>query len=174
MTDWTNAEWADGPRFAAWLEAEGIKFHRDDEANWYHDVPLWRKGRNVKIGTVDAILISRFRHLSEIPDEVWTDKKPQFAKRYPPEVKAEVLANVAAGTTCAEEARRLGIAEKTVQWWARCNGVVPVTRLEHKRRTKRARELMEAGVRQIEIHRETGIALSTLDRWRTENRKVAA
>jgi hypothetical protein len=65
--DWTNAQWANGPKFVKWCEENNIEYYRDDVHN------KWKQGRNVQIGTVDKLMVFNLRHISELPDDIWID-----------------------------------------------------------------------------------------------------
>lgn len=76
--DWTNAEWANGPKLARWCEENGIVFERKDDS-----LVEWKRGRNPQVFTVDKMMTRNLRHISELPDSVWCEspKKNRYSKK---------------------------------------------------------------------------------------------
>ena len=68
MTDWSNADYADGPLAAEWF-ATHVPY-------WPHStlarrISYWRSGERANIHTLDRYLTEFHLHLSDLPDEVW-------------------------------------------------------------------------------------------------------
>jgi hypothetical protein len=166
--DWTNAEYADGPKLAAWLADEGYTFDKNLHPTEDRAIRYWLKGRAAKLATVDAVLCKVGRHICELPDEVWCEKPLQHRPRIPAGVKEEAIRRLREGSTVEAEARRIGCSPKTVQQWSTAAGVAEEKRKAHERRKQAVLAMLRSGNhRMIDVHRETGVSLSTIDRWRT-------
>lgn len=78
MSDWTTAEFADGPKFAAWLRTkdlpEGTK-KTGEVASLYRRLSAWEAGERVKLASADRWLTYLGLHLSETPDDLWLEDK---------------------------------------------------------------------------------------------------
>lgn len=70
----------DGPRFVAWLEAEGE--HLGDIRLGYHAraVRHWRSGEPAQVYEADKVLTKVGLHLHLIPDDLWIEskRKPRY------------------------------------------------------------------------------------------------
>lgn len=68
---WLNAQRADGPKVVDWMNANLPPFHPDSSAarrKWD-----WERGATASFYALDRIMVSFDRHISEIPDYVWTE-----------------------------------------------------------------------------------------------------
>lgn len=73
--DWTNAEQANGRKLLAWCQENAIDFYHGDLPS------KWRGGRNPQIETVDKLMVHNYRHICELPDDIWMKpKKPLKTK----------------------------------------------------------------------------------------------
>lgn len=68
---WLNAQRADGPKVVAWMNDNLPPFHPDSNAarrKWD-----WERGATASFYALDRIMVFFGRHISEIPDYVWTE-----------------------------------------------------------------------------------------------------
>lgn len=111
-----TAEWLDGPALAAWLRDNGLDHptyqlgHTLERA-----VSRWRDGARAYVFVVDAVLTKLGLHLSEIPDELWTDAPQGGASRLDSVKRAELLARLAEGEPVKAIARKVGCSSGTVR-----------------------------------------------------------
>lgn len=77
---WQNAEWALGRRVVAWAE-EHIDLTNsrvqamEEGESWMRALCNWRTGHNPSFHRVDRFMVAFDRHVSELPDNVWTVRR---------------------------------------------------------------------------------------------------
>jgi hypothetical protein len=71
---WETAEWADGPKVAAWLKDHLDKTYPD----WKRKCPnldrawrRWTSGERASVWSLDNHLTPLGLHVQDIPDDVW-------------------------------------------------------------------------------------------------------
>ncbi len=73
--DWTNAEQANGRKLANWCRANNVVPYNIDAYR------KWERGQNPLIDTVDKLMVYNYRHICELPDEIWMEpNNGRFAK----------------------------------------------------------------------------------------------
>jgi hypothetical protein len=65
-----NAEWADGPLVAQWLEQVGADCKLMPAAR-QRMIQRWRAGSRANFYSIDEILISLDLHPSMLPEDIW-------------------------------------------------------------------------------------------------------
>lgn len=123
--DWTNGEFVNGPKLAAWLKErdrlpEGTK-HKD-ELDWLRRrITYWEKGEQASLAAVDRWLTYIGCHLSEIPDDLWEPrKKRRHSSHSTPERRAMVLAWMDShGASLRATAEHFDMSDRTVRSWHR-------------------------------------------------------
>lgn len=123
--DWTNGVYLNAPRTAAWFEGWIRKryglgpsetMHAGDEIT--RALHAWRAGdRAPTVWALDRMLTKLGGHISEIPDHLWIEAKPN-GRRYDEETKAKAVRAVELGEPAATVARRCGVSPKSVRKWA--------------------------------------------------------
>lgn len=117
------ADWLDGPRLVRWAKEEGVW---DDTLEVAHPsfvrrLREWEKpGTLANVYTVDGHLTKIGRHLSEIPDECYTDREPNKKgtdKRLTHEQRKALVADLDAGERPQILAQRYGVASRSVNYY---------------------------------------------------------
>jgi hypothetical protein len=128
--DWTNAEAADGPKLAEWLEDGRMppprRWTEEDSLpqNLRRRVTAWKTGEQASFGCVDKYLTFLGYHVSELPDDVWVPKHPRVTKQgHPAEVRERALTLLREDPSCRRVGRKIGVSERSVRSWARKAGV---------------------------------------------------
>ncbi len=122
MTDWTNADHADGPALAAWLTENNYlpsHEHNGPHESLHTAVRRWRNGDRATIESADRWLTYQGLHLSQVPDDCWREPIPRKVSQRDPVRSATALAAVAMGASYTEAARLIGANRKTVRGWHR-------------------------------------------------------
>ena len=79
--DWTCAEWADGPKLAAWLETRvKVSLYPDTVGR---AICRWRTGVAAEFWTVDRVLVAVGMHPADLPESVWRTP-PRKVRARPP------------------------------------------------------------------------------------------
>lgn len=124
--DWTNGEWVNGPKLAAWLkERDRLPLPCDDrctEVEWLRRrINYWESGGQASLATVDRWLSFLGCHISELPDHFWEPMAPRRVRPHStPEERQRVLAWMEEhGANQRKTADEFGLAAKTVESWVR-------------------------------------------------------
>lgn len=117
---WENAEYASGPKLAEWVNSrpglvDDLVLHFGEQARrtvhrWGHDQ------KTVPIEAVDRWLTPIGCLLSDLPDDVWTEDRPDYS-RLSEEIKEQAVQLRLAGESQAAVARRFGVTPKSVKRW---------------------------------------------------------
>ncbi len=116
------SDWLKGPEFLAWLEDE---FKVTPEVARAHGFERqrgeWRSGRTVSVWAADKVLTRLELHISLIPDEVWTEEKPErgnlgWSKSSEAD-RLEVVARLNEGESVKEVSENTGWSETAVKEW---------------------------------------------------------
>lgn len=122
MTDWTEAESADGPKLAAWLrQADRLPSTGGCEGeigSLFNAVSRWERGERASLCSVDHWLTMLGLHISQVPDEVWSLETVRSANSPHPR-RAEGLEMLEEELSVREISRRLDVAPATVRSWRR-------------------------------------------------------
>lgn len=117
---WANADFADGPKLAAWLKEHRLPIDSKNEADrrrnrdlsaFFRRLNRWEHGENPSIWTVDRFLTMLGFHLNDAPDDVWL--------RNVARVEALELLKSATDLTRTAIADRVGTSKERVDEWAR-------------------------------------------------------
>ena len=104
MTDWTNADYADGKAVAKWFKDNGL-LRGEIDSPLYTQVKNWRAGDRAELDVLDRWLIYKGCYLWELPDEVWRVS-----------LHAKVTSLLDRGLPIRQIARELGCAPATVRY----------------------------------------------------------
>jgi hypothetical protein len=112
-------EWVDGPRFVEWLERVRPEYRTELTESQVRTTARFVQERcRGSLPVVDAICVRLDLHISEIPDETWTDPpNKRKGSDYPPEVRAQAIGLVRGGATVREVSKSLGVGESTIRTW---------------------------------------------------------
>jgi DNA-binding NarL/FixJ family response regulator len=111
--------WLDGRGFTYWLDS------RRPERLGLLGESTERRLRNARalsgqlsVHTVDRIVTTLGLHLSDVPDEVWVERRPRrFHPPVPPEERERAVRLRLSGTPATEIARTLGVSDRAVRSW---------------------------------------------------------
>ncbi len=117
-----TATYLDGRRLADWLEAEGLiteeftpEFLTKSQRDSFN---RWKKGVRAELGYVDRLLTSLYRHIEELPDDVFLEDR-----RKPNQLTAETQERIvlyrSLGWTFREIAAMVGANRETVRYYVR-------------------------------------------------------
>lgn len=115
QTDWLN-----GPRFVEWLEGHGLENIKAQlGSSLERPIRDWRYGTAASIYTADKILIRLGYHLSELPDDLFTDSPmvTGFSAPIGDEKRREIKRRARAGEGTAAISRAVGVSASTVRRW---------------------------------------------------------
>jgi hypothetical protein len=116
--DHTNAEWADGPKVAAWLEGR-VKVSL--YPGWLgRAIARWRAGNCANFYTVDKVLTKVGYMPSDLPEDVWRDSPLNYRRPVPRGRKLsegdvrDIRVRLAAGASQRELGRVFGVSQATI------------------------------------------------------------
>jgi hypothetical protein len=110
-------DWVDRAGLAAWLEGQGIR---------PMDLPpaqqRWFTGRRdrepLSVGRVDQLMVTLYRHLSDIPDELWIKQHKRSRRHHDKSVRADVVAAYHSGRSARDIEGEHGVPAETIHKWA--------------------------------------------------------
>ncbi len=120
-----ESQWLAGRAFVSWLE-EGFGFEAKPHGKAVERrVSEWRKGRPVSVWRADSLLTLLGLHLSMVPDDVWLEARTAepppisspYGRRYPAELRNDVIAQRLSGTSTKALERRYGIPRRRITQW---------------------------------------------------------
>ena len=73
--NWADAQWADGPKVAAWVDEHCPERTPERRYGMATERRLreWRMGAAAQVWAIDRMLTEMGRHMWELPDDVWLD-----------------------------------------------------------------------------------------------------
>jgi DNA invertase Pin-like site-specific DNA recombinase len=112
-----QTDWLDGPRFVVWLEENGLfNVNLQLGSGLERRFRDWRRGAAASVYTADRALVRLGRHLSEIPDDLFT--RPPIVSDAAPiteEQINEIVRRAEAGEAVSDIARAVGVCRATVR-----------------------------------------------------------
>jgi hypothetical protein len=115
-----QTDWLDGPRLVEWLEDHGLdNIKAQLGSSLERPIRDWRYGTAASIYTVDKILVRLGCHLSELPEDLFTDSPlvTGFSAPIGEEKRREIKRRAKAGEGTAAISRAVGVSPSTVRRW---------------------------------------------------------
>lgn len=117
---WVEAEWVHAEGFRAWIDQRRPEWRTELPDSQRRRVLAMTdlRGAKVSLACADRICCLLFLHISEIPEELWTDRpKKGGGVIHSETTRADALLAVRKGEPVAHVARRLGIGRSTIDTW---------------------------------------------------------
>lgn len=180
--DWTNAEWADGPKFVAWLADKGLHIgeHEAGGKPLARRIRAWATGEeDASFYLVDRVLVHFGRHVSEVPDDIWLEQRRNFGRRRGPvdaEVRVAALRMYEGGATAKDVSRRFGVDPRSLRVWAARGGLGVAEQRVRERAEKRAEalRLLDEGTPVCKVAEAVGLHRRTIYTLRQDAARKAA
>lgn len=124
--DWTNGEWINGPKLAAWLKERdrlptpnGGDCDKGTEIDWLRRrINYWASGEQASLAAADRWLTFLGCHISELPDHFWEPNRKRGVSTTTRAQRHRVVAWMKEhGASRAATAQEFGLHPRTVLRW---------------------------------------------------------